>query len=247
MRVVSGRTGQGPRWSAVKGRDSGCGDRESLETGRNLSSTPNTDVGLSKLSGNYREEITVPPKSIMAILLLVLDVDASAADKFDIQVCEAQPSDASKIGCYGSLRLNTSCNNLEISKRLSCYRKSTETLLVNKNAEYSRQRNIEQNSNQRLPGPLAGPDSRTDSSGESRGTYSTPPCYAKDPPSCTFNAMTLDLCNEEGRKSETQFSASERTHIPGGNRFGAANGKATCVVSHVRGTEPATYDVKVTR
>ena len=102
-------------------------------------------------------------------------------------------------------------------------------------------------SNQNLPGPMAGPSSKPESSGASRGTYSTPPCYATDPPICTFNAMTLALCNEEGRKSGADFSGGERTHIPGGNSFLSSDGKKTCVVNHVKGTEPADYEVRVTR
>lgn len=81
-------------------------------------------------------------KNIIAILLFVSGIDINAADKFDIQVCEAQPRDASKIECYNNLRLNTSCNNLESSKQLSCYRESTETLLNNEEVYSSHQETL---------------------------------------------------------------------------------------------------------
>ncbi len=69
--------------------------------------------------------------------MITFGINIYAADKFDIQVCEAQPTDASKIECYNSLRLNTSCNNMESSKQLSCYRKSAEALSPHKSIPQS--------------------------------------------------------------------------------------------------------------
>ncbi|MGZ5006728.1 MAG: hypothetical protein ACXWE9_01615 [Methylobacter sp.] len=59
--------------------------------------------------------------------------------------------------------------------------------------------------------------------------------------------MTLEMCNKEGKSKKIVFLASQRTHITGGNKFASDNGKASCVVQHIKGTEPAKYEVKISK
>ena len=40
---------------------------------------------------------------------------------------------------------------------------------------------------------------------------------------------------------------SQRSHIPGGNKFFSADGKATCVVQRIKGSEPAKYDAVINK
>ena len=77
--------------------------------------------------------------------------------------------------------------------------------------------------------------------------YDTPPCYSVVPTTCTFNEMTLNMCNAEGKKNKTAFVMSQRSHIPGGNKFFSADGKATCVVQRIKGSEPAKYDAVINK
>ena len=79
------------------------------------------------------------------------------------------------------------------------------------------------------------------------GVYDSPACYATVPTTCAFNDMTLEMCNKEGKAKKIVFIASQRTHIAGGNQFASANGKATCVVQHIKGIEPAKYEVKISK
>ena len=79
------------------------------------------------------------------------------------------------------------------------------------------------------------------------GVYDSPACYSTVPTTCAFNEMTLEMCNVEGKAKKNVFLASQRTHIAGGNKFASANGKATCIVQHVKDTEPAKYEVKITK
>jgi hypothetical protein len=73
------------------------------------------------------------------------------------------------------------------------------------------------------------------------GQYETPSCYAHIPTSCSFNEMTLQLCNEEGKSEKLVFLGSQRIPMPGGNRFGSADGSRVCVVKGIKGTEPKRY------
>ena len=77
--------------------------------------------------------------------------------------------------------------------------------------------------------------------------YDTPPCYSVEPTICTFYDMTLNMCNAEGKKNKTLFVISQRSHIAGGNKFVSADGNATCVVQRIKGTEPAKYEVVITK
>ncbi|MFI3120340.1 MAG: hypothetical protein QX203_10205 [Methylococcaceae bacterium] len=79
------------------------------------------------------------------------------------------------------------------------------------------------------------------------GVYDSPACYSTVPTTCAFNDMTLEMCNEEGKVKKIVFLASQRIHIAGGNKFASANGKATCIVQHIKDTEPAKYEVKITK
>lgn len=78
------------------------------------------------------------------------------------------------------------------------------------------------------------------------GVYDTPPCYSVVPTTCTFNEMTLNMCNAEG-KNKTVFVMSQRSHITGGNKFVSDDGKATCVVQRIKDTDPAKYDAVITK
>ncbi len=83
------------------------------------------------------------------------------------------------------------------------------------------------------------------SSVASASVYDTPACYSKMPTSCSFNEMTLSLCNQEGIKNNIVFLLSQRIHVPGGNKFATANGERTCVVKGIKGTEPKRYQVGI--
>lgn len=76
--------------------------------------------------------------------------------------------------------------------------------------------------------------------------YDTPPCYATMPVTCGYDEMTLDLCNQEGKKSGVVFLGSQRMHLTGGNRFGSADGQRVCEVRHIKDTDPARYTVTIT-
>jgi len=67
-------------------------------------------------------------KFIVAAYLLAVSCVIYAVDEFDIQVCEAQAEDASKNECYRGLKIDSSCDNLESTAQLPCYRKSAEVL-----------------------------------------------------------------------------------------------------------------------
>lgn len=57
--------------------------------------------------------------------------------------------------------------------------------------------------------------------------------------------MTLQLCTEEGEPEQLVFLGSQRIHIPGGNRFGSADGSRGCVVKGIKGTKPKRYLVMI--
>jgi len=77
--------------------------------------------------------------------------------------------------------------------------------------------------------------------------YDTSPCYSVVPTTCTFNEMTLNMCNAEGKKNKIVFVMSQRSHVAGGNKFVSADGKATCIVQRIKGTEPAKYEAVITK
>lgn len=77
----------------------------------------------------------------------------------------------------------------------------------------------------------------------SAAEYATPACYEDAPTSCSFNEMTLFLCNKEGESKKVVFLLSQRIHIPGGNKFGSADGKKVCTIKGVKGTDPKRYAV----
>ena len=79
------------------------------------------------------------------------------------------------------------------------------------------------------------------------GVYDLPACYSTVLTICAFNDMTLEMCNKEGKTKKNVFLASQRTYITGGNKFASVNGKATCIVRHIKDTEPAKYEVKITK
>lgn len=79
------------------------------------------------------------------------------------------------------------------------------------------------------------------------GVYDLPACYKTVPATCAFNDMTLDMCNKEGKPTKIVFLASQRTHITGGNQFASANGKVTCVARRIKGSEPAKYEVIISK
>lgn len=79
------------------------------------------------------------------------------------------------------------------------------------------------------------------------GVYDLPPCYLTVPTSCTFNDMTLEMCNKEGKKSGTVFLISTRDHLPGGNIFRSAQNQYTCTVKRINNSDPPQYNVTVSR
>lgn len=77
--------------------------------------------------------------------------------------------------------------------------------------------------------------------------YELPSCYSNVPTTCTFNDMTLEMCNKESKKTGAVFLLSQRIYVPGGNKFGTSDGKLTCLVSRVKGSEPAKYQVSISK
>jgi hypothetical protein len=75
--------------------------------------------------------------------------------------------------------------------------------------------------------------------------YETPGCYAQVPTSCSFDEMTLQLCNEEGKSKNLVFLLSQRMYMPGGNKFGNSDGSRVCVVKGINGADPKRYVVKI--
>ena len=73
--------------------------------------------------------------------------------------------------------------------------------------------------------------------------YATPACYEKIPTSCSFNEMTLSLCNKEGESKKVVFLLSQRVHMPGGNKFSSADGSKVCTVQGIKSTDPKRYTV----
>lgn len=79
----------------------------------------------------------------------------------------------------------------------------------------------------------------------SAAEYSTPACYENIPTSCSFDEMTLSLCNTEGESKKMVFMLSQRTYMPGGNKFGNADGSHVCTVKGIKGTSPKRYAVVI--
>jgi len=79
----------------------------------------------------------------------------------------------------------------------------------------------------------------------SAAEYETPACYAQVPTSCSFDAMTLQLCNEEGKSKNLVFLLSQRMYMPGGNKFGNADGSRVCIIKGIKGTDPKRYEVRI--
>nr|VFJ93934.1 MAG: hypothetical protein BECKLFY1418A_GA0070994_103530 [Candidatus Kentron sp. LFY]VFK23111.1 MAG: hypothetical protein BECKLFY1418C_GA0070996_11347 [Candidatus Kentron sp. LFY] len=75
--------------------------------------------------------------------------------------------------------------------------------------------------------------------------YPTPACYENVPTSCSFNEMTLSLCNKEGKSENLVFMLSQRMYMRGGNKFGSADGSRVCTVQGIKGTEPKRYTVEI--
>jgi hypothetical protein len=72
-------------------------------------------------------------------------------------------------------------------------------------------------------------------------TVNAPQCYQSDPVSCSFDDMTLSLCESAGK---TKFIAESRQHVTGGNSY-TSNEKKTCLVKHVKNSEPSKYTVDI--
>ena len=77
--------------------------------------------------------------------------------------------------------------------------------------------------------------------------YDLPPCYTTIPTTCTFDEMTLAMCNANGKKLGIRFLISQKIYITGGNKFGSTDGQSVCTVKRIKGTEPAKYDVIITK
>jgi len=77
--------------------------------------------------------------------------------------------------------------------------------------------------------------------------YELPHCYSTMPTTCGFNEMTFEMCNAEGKKTGSVFVISQRIYVTGGNKYGSADGRMTCVVRRIKGSEPAKYEVTITK
>jgi hypothetical protein len=75
--------------------------------------------------------------------------------------------------------------------------------------------------------------------------HPTPACYENVPTTCSFNEMTLSLCNIEGKSKNVVFLLSQRTHLPGGNKFSNADGSRVCTVQGIKGADPKRYTVVI--
>ena len=72
-------------------------------------------------------------------------------------------------------------------------------------------------------------------------TVSAPQCYQSDPVSCSFDDMTLSLCESVGK---AKFIAESRQQVVGGNSYTSTNEK-TCLVKHVKNSDPSKYTVDI--
>ena len=79
----------------------------------------------------------------------------------------------------------------------------------------------------------------------SAAEYATPACYESIPTSCSFDEMTLSLCNKEGESKKLVFLLSQRIHMSGGNKFGSADGSKVCTVQGIKGSDPKKYNVVI--
>jgi hypothetical protein len=79
------------------------------------------------------------------------------------------------------------------------------------------------------------------------GEYAIPACYEHTPTKCSFNEMTLELCNVEAKGKKVVFAISEREYAPGGNKFMSKNGDFVCLVKPVKGSEPTKYSVTISK
>ncbi len=79
----------------------------------------------------------------------------------------------------------------------------------------------------------------------SAAEYVTPPCYENVPTTCSFNEMTLSLCNKEGKSKKMVFLLSQRTRISGGNKYSNVDGSKVCTVKGIKGTSPKRYTVVI--
>jgi len=79
----------------------------------------------------------------------------------------------------------------------------------------------------------------------SASEYATPACYQNIPTTCSFDEMTLSLCNKEGESKKIAFLLSQRMYMPGGNRFGNSDGNHVCTVKGIKDTSPKRYTVEI--
>ncbi|MCL1478504.1 MULTISPECIES: hypothetical protein [unclassified Marinobacter] len=79
----------------------------------------------------------------------------------------------------------------------------------------------------------------------SAAEFTTPACYENVPTTCSFDEMTLSLCNKEGKSKKIAFLLSQRMYMPGGNKFGNADGSHVCTVKSIKGTSPKRYTVEI--
>lgn len=79
----------------------------------------------------------------------------------------------------------------------------------------------------------------------SAGEYLKPDCYTSNPTTCSFDEMTLAMCNAEGRSRNIVFLLNHRLWVPGGNSFGSADLQHVCTVKGVAGSDPKRYKVQV--
>lgn len=170
----------------------------------------------------------------LACLFLLFATGARAIDQFDIQVCEAQATDADRISCFLALAPSATCKNPDLLAQLDCLRAAA----TSSSAAVSSQRTADKKGPTSPPRSVSGPDS---------GTFDTPPCYREVPTTCGFNEMTLELCNRQGANHGSRYSISSRSYAPGGNVFRSVDGRFTCTVNKIRGTEPARYRVNISR
>ena len=75
--------------------------------------------------------------------------------------------------------------------------------------------------------------------------YEIPACYDSMPVTCSFDEMTLSLCNEEGKPAKIVFLMSQKMYLSGGNRFGSADGRQICTVKGIKDTDPKRYSVEI--
>jgi hypothetical protein len=169
----------------------------------------------------------------LLLCLACASSSAAAFDEFDQRVCEAQTTTNEKVECYKELLPESICRYSDGERALGCFRNYSKTRL---GPRYSAD----------LPPP---PDTHAPRipAGTASGVFTTLECYARSSVPCGFNDMLLSFCNQQGNAHGSEYEMSGRSYLHGGNSFRSTDGMYICRVNRIKGTEPARYQVVISR